>query len=79
MFEGESSHRLYSLIAQGRPFERVVEHPLIVEVLDRVLLPNWLLSNCQSIRLYPGESHQPCTAHRASATSMGGGPVFLWR
>src|SRR3954447_212348 len=59
VFEGERSHRLYSLIARGRPFERLVEHPLIVEVLDRLLLPNWLLSNCQSIRLYPGESHQP--------------------
>ncbi len=59
IFEGERSHRLYSLIAQGRPFEQLAAHPLIVAVLDLLLLPNWLLSNCQSIRLYPGETRQP--------------------
>jgi ectoine hydroxylase-related dioxygenase (phytanoyl-CoA dioxygenase family) len=59
VFEGESSHRLYSLIAQGKAFERLAEHPVAVDVLDRLLRPNWLLSNCQSIRLYPGETAQP--------------------
>jgi ectoine hydroxylase-related dioxygenase (phytanoyl-CoA dioxygenase family) len=59
VFEGQSSHRLYSLIARGRVFEDLAEHPLVVDVLDRLLLPNWLLSNCQSIRLYPGETEQP--------------------
>lgn len=59
VFEGERSHRLYSLIAEGRPFERLAEHPVATEVLDRLLQPNWLLSNCQSIRLYPGETRQP--------------------
>ncbi len=58
-FEGERSHRLYSLIARGRRFERLAEHPVVVAALDRLLLPNWLLSNCQSIRLYPGETRQP--------------------
>jgi len=58
-FEGERSHRLYSLIARGRPFERLAEHKVAVGVLDRLLQPNWLLSNCQSIRLYPGETRQP--------------------
>jgi ectoine hydroxylase-related dioxygenase (phytanoyl-CoA dioxygenase family) len=59
VFEGERSHRLYSLIARGRPFEHLAEHPVATEVLDRLLQPNWLLSNCQSIRLHPGETHQP--------------------
>src|SRR6476469_8903907 len=45
VFEGERSHRLYSLIARGRVFEDLAEHPLIVDVLDRLLQPNWLLSN----------------------------------
>ncbi len=58
-FEGTRSHRLYSLISRGRPFERLAEHPVAAGVLDRLLLPNWLLSNCQSIRLHPGETHQP--------------------
>jgi len=59
VFEGERSHRLYSLIAHGRPFERLAEHPVAVRVLDRLLQPGWLLSNCQSVRLYPGETPQP--------------------
>jgi hypothetical protein len=58
-FEGTKSHRLYSLIAHGEPFAGLAAHPFLVDVLDRLLLPNWLLSNCQSIRLYPGETHQP--------------------
>lgn len=58
-FEGERSHRLYSLVVRGPAFERVVAHELVCDVLDRLLQPNWLLSNCQSIRLYPGETCQP--------------------
>jgi ectoine hydroxylase-related dioxygenase (phytanoyl-CoA dioxygenase family) len=59
VFEGEQSHRLYSLVTQGRPFEEIAQHPVALEILDALLLPNWLLSNCQSIRLYPGETRQP--------------------
>jgi ectoine hydroxylase-related dioxygenase (phytanoyl-CoA dioxygenase family) len=58
-FEGERSKRIYSLAAKGEPFLALAEHPRIVELLDRLLLPNWLLSTLQSIRLYPGESEQP--------------------
>jgi ectoine hydroxylase-related dioxygenase (phytanoyl-CoA dioxygenase family) len=59
VFEGQRSHRLYSLIARGRPFEDIAQHPVALEILDATLQPNWLLSNCQSIRLYPGETRQP--------------------
>lgn len=58
-FEGRRSHRLYSLIARGRAFERIAAHSVALRVLDAQLQPNWLLSNCQSIRLYPGETRQP--------------------
>lgn len=58
-FEGERTTRVYSLAAKGEPFQRLAEHPRIVELLDRLLLPNWLLSTLQSIRLQPGESPQP--------------------
>jgi ectoine hydroxylase-related dioxygenase (phytanoyl-CoA dioxygenase family) len=58
-FEGERSTRVYSLAGKGEPFLRLAEHPRVVEILDRVLLPNWLLSTLQSIRLHPGESEQP--------------------
>lgn len=58
-FEGLASTRVYSLAAKGEPFLRLAEHPRVVEILDRVLLPNWLLSTLQSIRLHPGETEQP--------------------
>jgi ectoine hydroxylase-related dioxygenase (phytanoyl-CoA dioxygenase family) len=58
-FEGERSHRVYSLAGKGDAFMRLAEHPFIVAMLDRLLMPNWLLSNLQSIRLHPGESEQP--------------------
>ena len=57
-FEGELSQRVYSLAAKGEAFQRLAEHPRIVALLDRVLLPNCLLSTLQSIRLHPGENAQ---------------------
>jgi ectoine hydroxylase-related dioxygenase (phytanoyl-CoA dioxygenase family) len=57
-FEGERTQRVYSLAAKGEVFMRIAEHPRIVALLDRLLLPNWLLSTLQSIRLHPGETRQ---------------------
>ena len=57
-FEGEKSQRVYSLIAKGPAFRRLAEHPRVVALLDKVLLPNYLLSTFQSIRLHPGENAQ---------------------
>lgn len=58
-FEGERSHRVYSLAGKGDVFLRLAEHPRVVRILDSLLLPNWLLSTLQSIRLHPGETAQP--------------------
>lgn len=58
-FEGLCSTRVYSLAGKGEVFWRLAEHPRVVEIVDRALLPNWLLSTFQSIRLWPGESPQP--------------------
>jgi len=57
-FEGLHSQRVYSLAGKGEPFRRLVEHPAVLALLDRVLLPNYLLSTAQSIRLHPGEAAQ---------------------
>ena len=39
---------------------RLAEHPRVLRVpVDQILLPNWLLSTMQSIRLFPGETVQP--------------------
>ncbi len=58
-FEGQKSQRVYSLAAKGPAFARLIEHPRILALLDRLLLPNFLLSTAQSIRLHPGEQAQP--------------------
>jgi ectoine hydroxylase-related dioxygenase (phytanoyl-CoA dioxygenase family) len=57
-FEGERTTRVYSLAAKGEVFMRLAENPAIVEICDALLLPNWLLSTLQSIRLHPGETRQ---------------------
>jgi ectoine hydroxylase-related dioxygenase (phytanoyl-CoA dioxygenase family) len=58
-FEGERTHRVYSLAAKGEVFMRLAENPVVLSLVDRVLMPNWLLSNLQSIRIHPGETPQP--------------------
>jgi ectoine hydroxylase-related dioxygenase (phytanoyl-CoA dioxygenase family) len=58
-FEGEQTQRVYSLAGKGDVFMRLAEQPRVVALLDALLLPNWLLSNLQSIRLHPGETAQP--------------------
>lgn len=57
-FEGLRSQRVYSLAGKGAAFLRLAEQPDVVALLDRVLLPNYLLSTVQSIRLHPGEAAQ---------------------
>jgi len=58
-FEGEKTKRVYSLAGKGEIFMRLAEHPAVMEIVDAVLMPHWLLSNLQSIRIFPGETEQP--------------------
>lgn len=58
-FEGERTQRIYSLAGKGDVFMRLAENPTVVAMLDALMLPNWLLSNLQSIRIHPGETPQP--------------------
>ena len=58
-FEGERTMRVYSLAAKGEPFLRLAEHPRVMAICERRLLPNFLLSTMQSIRIHPGETPQP--------------------
>jgi hypothetical protein len=57
-FEGERTQRVYSLAGKGEAFLRLAEHPRVVRILAARLLPGFLLSNLQSIRLHPGETPQ---------------------
>src|ERR1700689_3013382 len=58
-FEGQKSQRVYSLAGKGEPFLRLAAHPRVIAAVERLLMPNYLLSTLQSIRLHPGEAAQP--------------------
>ncbi|BBY58955.1 hypothetical protein MSAR_20910 [Mycolicibacterium sarraceniae] len=58
VFEGLHTQRVYSLLTKARVCDALVEHPRVLALLDRLLLPNYLLSQLQSIRIGPGETAQ---------------------
>jgi ectoine hydroxylase-related dioxygenase (phytanoyl-CoA dioxygenase family) len=58
-FEGTRTQRVYTLVGRGKPFERLVEHPAILSMLDELLLPNYLLTASQAIAIAPDETPQP--------------------
>jgi ectoine hydroxylase-related dioxygenase (phytanoyl-CoA dioxygenase family) len=56
--EGRRTQRIYSLLAKTRSCDRLVDHPRILALLDRVLQPSYLLSQLQPIYIHPGERAQ---------------------
>ncbi|WP_281647881.1 phytanoyl-CoA dioxygenase family protein [Parendozoicomonas sp. Alg238-R29] len=57
-FEGLKTQRLYSVLNKTHCCDPLVEHPIILELLDRLFLPNYLLSQLQAINILSGESPQ---------------------
>lgn len=57
-FEGYSTQRLYGVLNKTRTCDHLVEHPRVLALLDRLLLPNYLLSQLQAISICPGEAAQ---------------------
>ncbi len=58
-FEGFRTRRVYSVIEKTLALNPLVEHPLILALLDRLFMPNYLLSQLQAIDVLPGEVRQP--------------------
>jgi hypothetical protein len=58
-FEGMKTQRLYGVIEKTLACNPLVEHPLVLGLADRVLRPNYLLSQVQVINILPGEAQQP--------------------
>jgi ectoine hydroxylase-related dioxygenase (phytanoyl-CoA dioxygenase family) len=58
-FEGFKTRRIYSVIEKTLACNLLVDHPLILALLDTVLMNNYLLSQLQAISVYPGEIRQP--------------------
>jgi hypothetical protein len=56
-FEGYSTQRIYALFAKTRTFDQAAVHPLLLDVLDRVLV-YYQLSAPVGIRIGPGENAQ---------------------
>jgi hypothetical protein len=57
-FEGVRTQRVYSVLNKTRACDRLVDHPRVLALLDRLLLPNYLLSQLQVINILPGEAAQ---------------------
>lgn len=58
-FEGLKTRRIYSVIEKTLACNPLVDHPLILALLDTLLMNNYLLSQLQAINVYPGEIRQP--------------------
>jgi ectoine hydroxylase-related dioxygenase (phytanoyl-CoA dioxygenase family) len=58
-FEGHRTRRVYALLDKAPSVAELVEHPVILELLDQLLLPGYLLSANLAIDVGPGETPQP--------------------
>lgn len=57
-FEGLATRRLYSPLNETWALDCIVEHPVALGLLDRILEPNYLLSQLQVIDILAGEAAQ---------------------
>jgi ectoine hydroxylase-related dioxygenase (phytanoyl-CoA dioxygenase family) len=57
-FEGFQSERVYALLAKAPSVAALVEHPAVLELVDAILHPNYLLSANLAINVHPGETAQ---------------------
>lgn len=57
-FEGFRTERVYTLVARAKVFEDITEDPRLLALLDRWLLPGYLVTASQGICIHPGETAQ---------------------
>lgn len=57
-FEGLVTQRCYALMGKSRAFDSLAMHPRAMEICERILLPNFLLTAFQAIKILPGEEQQ---------------------
>lgn len=58
-FEGFATRRLYGVLTETTACDALVEHPLVLGLVDHVLEENYLLSQLQAIDILSGEAAQP--------------------
>lgn len=57
-FEGTATQRIYSVLNKTRACDIIADHPRVLALLDRLFMPNYLLSMLQVINILPGEQAQ---------------------
>lgn len=57
-FEGRSTQRIYSVLNKTAACDVIADHPRVLALLDRMFMPNYLLSMLQVINILPGEQAQ---------------------
>jgi Phytanoyl-CoA dioxygenase (PhyH) len=57
-FEGLKTQRVYDVFSKTRAIDRLADHPRILGLIDKVLMPNYLLSQAQIINILPDEDPQ---------------------
>lgn len=65
-FEGHATQRVYSVLNKTRSCDRIADHPRVLALLDRMFMPNYLLSMLQVINILPGSRPRCCTPTTAS-------------
>ena len=58
-FEGLYSERVYALLSKAPSIAKIIEHPDVLAILDRLLPVDYLLSAALAINVHPGETPQP--------------------
>lgn len=57
-FEGLNTKRIYALLAKIPDVAALVEHPLLLDIVDALLPRSYLLSSLQAIKIHAGETPQ---------------------
>ena len=57
-FEGFRTERVYALLAKDPRLALLVEHPRLLAIVDRLLMPGYLLSAFLAINVHSGETPQ---------------------
>jgi len=57
-FEGLATQRVYNVLGRSTVYDRLVDHPRVMSLLDEIFMPNYLLSQAQIINILPGEAPQ---------------------
>jgi len=57
-FEGLKTQRLYATLTKTRICDALALHPRILALVDKMFMPNYLLSQLQVINILPGEDAQ---------------------